>query len=105
MVMRSARPEARVVATEIDSLAASCARRNGLVVYEGDLDQPLPAELASGVDVMTGVLPYVPDEAFHLLPRDVQRFEPRRALVGGAGGLELISTLVRRSPRWIRSGG
>jgi len=54
---------------------------------------------------MTGVLPYVPNEAFHLLPRDVQRFEPRRALSGGEGGLELVSTAVRRSPRWIRRGG
>jgi len=35
MVMRSARPDARVAATEIDPLAASCARQNGLVVYEG----------------------------------------------------------------------
>lgn len=105
MVMRAARPDARVVATEIDPLAANCARRNGVVVYEGDLDQPLPSELVSQVDVMVGVLPYVPNEAFHLLPRDVQRFEPRRALVGGEGGLELVSTVVRRSPRWIRGGG
>ena len=45
--MRSARPAAQVVATEIDPLAASCARRNEVVVYEGNLDEPLPAELAS----------------------------------------------------------
>ena len=105
MVMQSARPDAKVVATEIDPLAANCARRNGLVVYEGSLDEPLPARLASCIDVMTGVLPYVPDDAFHFLPRDVQRFEPRRALDGGKGGLELLSTVVRRSPRWIKSGG
>ncbi|HLY82544.1 MAG TPA: hypothetical protein VKQ71_06140 [Acidimicrobiales bacterium] len=105
MVMRSARPDARVVATEIDALAAACARRNGLVVYEGNLDEPLPAELASRVDVMTGVLPYVPRDALHLLPHDVQRFEPRRALDGGEGGLDLLSRAVRRSPRWIKPGG
>lgn len=35
------------VATEIDPLAASCARRNEVVVYEGNLDEALPAELAS----------------------------------------------------------
>lgn len=105
MVMRSSRPDARIVATEIDPLAASCARRNGLVVYQGNLDDPLPAGLAAQVDVMTGVLPYVPSDAFYLLPRDVQRFEPRRALDGGEGGVELIATVVRRSPRWIKSGG
>ena len=105
MVMRSARPDATVVATEIDALAASCARRNGVVVYEGNLDDPLPADLATRVDVMTGVLPYVPNDAFHFLPRDVRRFEPRRALDGGAGGVELLSTVVRRSPRWVARGG
>lgn len=105
MVMQSEHPDARIVATEIDPLAASCARLNGLVVYEGNLDGPLPAELESSVDVITGVLPYVPSDAMHFLPRDVQRFEPPRALDGGVGGVELISAVVRTSPRWIKSGG
>ncbi len=105
MVMQSEHPDARIVATEIDPLAASCARLNGLVVYEGNLDGPLPAELESKVDVITGVLPYVPSDAMHFLPRDVQRFEPPRALDGGVGGVELISAVVRTSPRWIKSGG
>ena len=105
MVMQSARPDARIVATEIDPLAAACARRNGVVVYQGDLDKPLPADLTGQVDVMTGVLPYVPADALRLLPRDVQRFEPRRALDGGRAGLELISQLVGRSGRWIKRGG
>lgn len=105
LVMQSAHPGARVVATELDPLAAACARRNGLVVYEGNLDEPLPAELASQVDVMVGVLPYVPSEAIHLLPRDVQHFEPRTALDGGNGGLQLIAPVVRRAPGWLKPGG
>jgi release factor glutamine methyltransferase len=105
MVMQTARPGARVVGTEIDSVAANCARRNGVVVYEGDLDDALPAELASQIDVMVGVLPYVPSDAIQYLPRDVQHFEPRMALDGGEAGLALISTIVPRSPRWIRPGG
>ena len=74
-------------------------------MYQGSLDEPLPAGWASRVDVMVGVLPYVPDRALHLLPRDVQRFEPRLALDGGPDGLALVSTVVRRSPRWVRPGG
>ncbi len=105
MVMQSAHPDARIVATEIDSVAASCARLNGLVVYEGHLDEPLPAELESQVDVITGVLPYVPNDALHFLPRDVQRFEAPRALDGGEGGVELISAVVRTGPRWSKRGG
>jgi release factor glutamine methyltransferase len=105
MVMRAARPHARVVATEIDSAAAGCARRNGVAVYAGDLLSALPPDLKRSVDVMVGVLPYVPGDALHLLPRDVQHFEPRVALDGGRGGLGPLSSVVRASPTWLRPGG
>jgi release factor glutamine methyltransferase len=105
VVMQSRRPQATIVGTEIDPIAAACARANGLVVYDGFLDDPLPATLASRVDVMAGVLPYVPREAMAFLPRDVLHFEPRRALDGGAGGLQLVSATVLRSRRWLAPGG
>jgi release factor glutamine methyltransferase len=105
MVMQSSRPDALVVATEIDPGSARCARGNGVVVYLGSLDESLPATWASRVDVMVGVPPYVPDRALHLLPRDVQRFEPRLALDGGPDGLTLVRAVVRRSPGWVRPDG
>ncbi len=105
LVLQSLRPEARVLATEVDPLAAACARANGVVVHQGDLDRPLPPTLRSEVDVMVGVLPYVPTDAFHLLPRDVRRFEPRVALDGGLGGLDLVARAVRAGPGWLRKGG
>jgi len=105
LVMRSARPGARVVGTESDPAAARCARRNGLVVLEGDLDEPLPGAWVGQVDVMTGVVPYVPEEALHLLPRDVQAFEPAGALNGGKGGLEVVARAVAAGHRWLRPGG
>ncbi|MGH9301900.1 MAG: N5-glutamine methyltransferase family protein [Acidimicrobiales bacterium] len=105
MVMKSWRPHAGVMATELDHVAAQCAQRNGVEVFEGDLDEPLPVELESQVDVMVGVLPYVPTDALHLLPRDVQSFEPRQALDGGEHGLELMAKVIGRSPRWIKPGG
>jgi len=105
MVMQAARPGARVVATEIDPVAVRCARRNGVVVHPGHLDRPLPAVLASEVDVLCGVLPYVPSDALRLLPRDVLAFEPRAALDGGDGGLDAVAAVVRGSRRWVRSGG
>jgi release factor glutamine methyltransferase len=105
LVMQRAHRQATVVGTEIDPLAANCARRNGLVVYEGHLDEPLPGALAAKVDVMAGVAPYVPREAMAFLPRDVARFEPRRALDGGPGGLQVVAELVGRSRRWLAPGG
>ncbi len=105
MVMRSARPEARVIGTELSPVAAGCARRNGVEVLEGDLDRPLPKEIASNVDVMVGVLPYVPTDALRFLPRDVQAFEPAVALDGGEDGLALVSRAVATSRTWVRQGG
>ncbi len=103
--MQAARPGAQVVGTEVDPVAVRCARRNGVTVLEGSLDEALPAALRSRVDVMTGVLPYVPSEGIELLPRDARLFEPHLALDGGIDGLELVREAVRRSPRWVRPGG
>ena len=88
---------AQVLATELDPTAARCARRNHVEVFEGSLDEPLPAVLEHTVDVMTAVVPYVPTDALRLLPRDVQAFEPRLALDGGADGTDLLVEVVRQS--------
>ncbi len=104
-VLAAAVPTARVLATELDGNAARCARTNGVEVFEGFLDDPLPRTLEHGVDVLTAVVPYVPTGALHLLPRDVQMFEPRLALNGGVEGTDLLVEVVRRSSLWLRPGG
>ena len=104
-VLQAAAPAARVVATDVDPVAVGCARRNGVDALLGDLDGPLPAALLGTVDVMVAVVPYVPTDALAFLPRDVTAFEPRWALDGGPGGLELLAAVVARSTRWLRPGG
>ncbi|MGZ5329152.1 MAG: N5-glutamine methyltransferase family protein [Actinomycetota bacterium] len=104
-VLTAVVPGATVLATEVDPVAARCARGNGVEVFEGYLDDPLPAEVEYRVDVLTAVVPYVPTGAIRLLPRDVRAFEPRLALDGGANGTDLLAEVVRRSPRWLRPGG
>lgn len=105
VVLAEAVPSARVVATDLEPVAAACARANGVEVFEGSLDEPLPDELRGSADVMTAVVPYVPTEAIGLLPRDVQRFEPRLALDGGPDGMRFLREVARRSARWLRPGG
>jgi release factor glutamine methyltransferase len=104
-VMAAAVPTARVVATELDPITVRCARSNGVEVFEGFLDDPLPRTFAHRVDVVTAVVPYVPTESLTLLPRDVQAFEPRLALDGGVDGTELLAEVARRSTLWLRPGG
>jgi release factor glutamine methyltransferase len=104
-VLADAVPTARVVGTELDHNAMLCARRNGVEVYEGFLDDPLPSELGHRVDVLTAVVPYVPTDSLRLLPRDVRQFEPRLALDGGIDGMDILGEVVRRSVNWLRHGG
>jgi release factor glutamine methyltransferase len=104
-VLAAAVPTARVLATDLDENAARCARRNGVEVFEGFLDDPLPREFERRVDVGAAVVPYVPTDSIRLLPRDVRAFEPQLALDGGADGMDLLAEVARRSPRWLRPGG
>lgn len=99
-----ARAGATVVATELDPMAAACARANGVTLFEGDLDEAVPADLEGRVDVLTANVPYVPSGSIPLLPRDVRDHEPRLALDGGSDGLDLVRRVVELAPRWLRPG-
>ena len=57
----------------------------------------LAAPVRGRFDVVTAVPPYVPTDAVRLLPPDVVRHEPRRALDGGDDGLD--HRPARRRPR------
>jgi len=105
LVLASACPSARVLATESDPVAVACARDNGVEVHQGDLDLPLPDDLAGAVDVVCGVVPYVPAGSLHLLPRDVLAHEPRGALDGGADGLDVLARAVAAGTRLLAPGG
>jgi len=105
LVLSARRPTARVVATDSDAGAVACARDNGVETYLGDLTAPVPRELEAKVDIVIGVVPYVPTEALHLLPRDVLELEPRAALDGGPGGTEYLTRAVEQALRWLRPGG
>jgi release factor glutamine methyltransferase len=104
-VLAAARPAARVLATDLDPAAVACARRNGVDALLGDLDAPLPPALFGRADVVTAVVPYVPTEELHLLPRDVLAHEPRRALDGGPGGTIALLGAVGAAARLLRPGG
>ena len=100
--------QARLHAVDIDPVAVRCATRNlgerGRV-HEGDLDEPLPAELAGRVDLLVVNAPHVPSESIALMPPEARVHEPRRALDGGSDGLDLQRRTVAAAPRWLAPGG
>lgn len=102
-------PGARVLATELDPGALAWARRNagryGVELLAGDLDGPLPPELAGRVQVVTANVPYVPSDQIELLPHDVRDHEPRLALDGGPDGLDVLRRVAVLAPRWLAPGG
>lgn len=104
-VLTHRRPSARVVASEIDPVAAACARSNGIEVFEGDMAANLPASLIGQVDVVTAVVPYVPTDEIRFLPRDVIAYEPRRALDGGEDGMLFLFRAALAAAPLLRPGG
>ena len=100
--LMAAAPRAQVIGVDIDMRSARCARRNGVAAVVGDLGQAF----GSGMfDVVTAVAPYVPSGDMRLLPADVQRYEPRRALDGGDDGLDVVRRVVASAARLLRRGG
>jgi len=104
-VLRSAHPNAAVFATDVDPAAVANARHNGVDALLGDLDEPVPSDVDGRVAVVTAVVPYVPTEELHLLPRDVLEHEPRRALHGGPGGKGLLVRAAAAAGRLLGPGG
>jgi release factor glutamine methyltransferase len=97
---------AEVHAVDIDPAAVRCARRNVPGhVYEGDLYQPLPAQLRGRVGIVTANVPYVPSGEIAFLPPEARTHEPRVALDGGPDGLDVLRRVAAGAPDWLARRG
>jgi release factor glutamine methyltransferase len=104
-VLMANHPSAQVVASDIDELAVACAAANGVEVYRGDLFAPLPRKLHGQVDVIVGVVPYVPTPELPLLQRDTFTFESTLSYDGGRDGTDFLRRVLSDAPRFLRRGG
>ena len=96
---------ARVLATDVDAASVACARANGVEALAGDLFAPLPAALRGAVDVVCGVVPYVPTSELSLLQRDTFTFETPLAYDGGPDGCAVLRRAVVGAAAFLRPGG
>lgn len=101
------RPHAHVVATDIDPRCVELCQRNAKRL--GLRVETVVGDCFDGVagrfDVIVSNPPYVADDDEHLARGDL-RFEPRRALVGGANaGLDFIARLVPEAAAKLKPAG
>ena len=107
LAMKDERPDARVLATdrspEAVELAAANAERLGLevAVFEGDLLDPLTADLRGWVNVVVSNPPYVSPAELEGLPPEV-RADPALALADDGS---IYERLAGQAIRWLRDGG
>lgn len=105
------KPRARVVASDISrralKLAAENARNNGAknikFVHSDLLDYFVKKKMQ--FEAIVSNPPYISESDWEKLDRSVRQFEPRKALVAGPTGLELIARLINQALRCLRPGG
>jgi release factor glutamine methyltransferase len=104
-------PRARIHAVDVSERALRVARRNAarhrarqVRFLRSDL---LSAFRGTGArfDFIVSNPPYVSRGEWEALPAEIRDYEPRRALLAGESGLELIERLVRRAATFLRPGG
>jgi release factor glutamine methyltransferase len=104
-------PRGEFVATDISERALVVARANAAALGVADRidfrlgDRLTPLNGESAFDAIIANPPYIPTEQIHLLEPGVKDYEPRLALDGGPGGLEMVSRLIEEAPSYLRPGG
>jgi release factor glutamine methyltransferase len=100
-----------VSAVEIDDQAFAVATRNlakhelaeRVTLLQGDLFQPVPE--GGLFDLIVSNPPYVTTAEMDTLPPDVRLHEPRRALDGGADGLDIVRRIISDGHGRLNSSG
>ncbi|CAG0950105.1 Release factor glutamine methyltransferase [Burkholderiales bacterium] len=110
LAIASARPLARVLATDVSQDALAVARGNAarlglsnVAFAPGDWYAALAPD-AGAFDLVAANPPYVAADDAHLSEGDL-RFEPAQALTPGGDGLDALRTIVAGARSHLRAGG
>jgi len=104
-------PKARLVATDISPAALAVARANAERHGVADRIEFVECDLladpraAGPWDVIVSNPPYVREDEYPALPRDVRDHEPKAALVSGPTGVEIVERLAREAAERLVPGG
>ncbi len=105
-----AHPEAECLGTDRSAAALELARENAqrlgvesrITFSESDL---LEGVLDSSLDAVVSNPPYVSSSELDTLSRDIRDHEPRMALDGGPGGLDVVARLIPQAFRTLKPAG
>lgn len=108
LAIRQVRRDVEMVAVDVSPAALAVAADNAdrlglsLDLRAGDWYAPLRCD--ERFDLIVSNPPYLAEDDPHLLAGDL-RFEPRGALVAGAGGLADLDAIIDGAPAHLRPGG
>lgn len=106
-------PYARILAVDKSRKALKMAKLNAarqgissMTFARGSLFSPLKRlRLGRQCDFIVSNPPYIAEEEWAKLPPEIKDHEPKKALVAGMTGLEVIENLVRGAPCHLKHGG
>lgn len=102
-----------LVATDVSARALAVAKKNAkelkveefIKFVKTDLFPKTPNLSPRTFDLVVANLPYIPSEDLASLAVDVHHYEPKLALDGGRGGLEIYERFLSRIGDYIKPGG
>ena len=100
------------VATDVDEDVLDIAFKNyinssknsNLKFYCGHWWTPL-YNFRGKIDLAISNPPYIPEDTYAKLPKEVKNFEPKIALLGGKDGLKHIREIIQKAPLFLKEKG
>ena len=100
------------IASDIDQDALEIATKNyinsskqsNLKFYCGHWWTPFES-FKGKIDLAISNPPYIPNDTYEQLPKEVKNFEPKIALLGGEDGLKHIREIIQKAPLFLREKG
>jgi len=113
VVLAKELPQAHIIATDISRRALKIARFNASLQevsrvrwVRGRLFSPLERiGLRQKCDFIVSNPPYVSESEWEKLSDEIRSHEPKKALVAGATGLEVIRPIIKESLPYLKPGG
>ena len=100
------------IATDIDQDALEIATKNylnsskqsNLKFYCGHWWTPFE-RFKGKLDLVISNPPYIPNDTYEKLTKEVKNFEPKIALIGGEDGLKHIREIIQKAPLFLKEKG